>query len=416
MLVLWIPGIRDISNQGVSNIDVNNHNVTIGSGGKLGGCLNFNASDYQYLSMNTKVINSDTFTISMWIYPNGVSGAKCLMCCRNGANKAFAMYIINGRLRIDTGTNWSTSLLSDTTWTHIAFVSNGTSQKLYVNGELANSQTATPDFATVTEFTTIGAEHTNGNNIYNCFNGKLNDIRIYDETLSSTQIKDISKGMIVHYPFADYGFNKEYDISGFGNNGSINGHPTSYSGSARYSGSIGNFTNSKYITAPSLPSNTKTISLWVKAGTISGSQVVFADYGSKIAFGFNGNNTTYIVCDLPSGSGYSTGSRCVAGGYWKENDWNHFVIIKLTNDPYTFKTYLNGNILSASSTNYWAHTTDDLMIGRRSTGSPFSGQISDFRAYVTELSEDDILELYHTPISLTKQGTLMTQGEYVEVM
>ena len=46
MLVLWIPGIRDISNQGVSNIDVNNHNVTIDSGGKLGGCLNFNASDY----------------------------------------------------------------------------------------------------------------------------------------------------------------------------------------------------------------------------------------------------------------------------------------------------------------------------------------------------------------------------------
>ena len=218
--------------------------------------------------MNTKVINSDTFTISMWVYPNGVSGAKCLMCCRNGANKAFAMYIINGRLRIDTGSNWATSLLSDTTWTHIAFVSNGTSQKLYVNGELANSQTATPDFTTVTEFTTIGAEHTNGNNIYNCFNGKLNDIRIYDEALSSTQIKDISKGMIVHYPFADYGFNKEYDISGFGNHATRNGNTfTSSSDTPRYTTST-HFTGTNYVSVTSPSSEVKTVSLWAKWDTI----------------------------------------------------------------------------------------------------------------------------------------------------
>ena len=572
MLVLWIPGTKDYKNYGIGDIDVqcNLPSVVLQNGGKIGeNYLVLNRQDsqeYSYLYWDKKVINSTSFTISTWVFTSG-SDNKCLMCCRNAANKGFAMYFIGLSLRIDTGTNWSTGYsITAGEWTHITFVSDGNQQKLYVNGVKTASRTATADISTVTDLVTIGREHVNGtvNNSSVRLTGGINDFRIYDEALSPRQIKELSKGLVRHYPlsrlstnFVDttksfpvssgkviaikdgvrtlgvdadtyfniplnqtlianttytlsfyasevkegatlrfglgaqsttsgnhcgivdvktgynthtftpsvnistqiimddtqrlglpivemthfkieegsiatpwipspadlrftkiYGLTSEtiYDTSGFGNNGSINGHPTSYSGSARYSGSIGNFTNSKYITAPSLPSNTKTISFWVKSGTISGSQVVFADYGSKIAFGFNGNNTTYIVCDLPSGSGYSTGSRCVAGGHWKENDWNHFVIIKLTDSPYTFKTYLNGNLLSASSTNYWAHTIDDLMIGRRSSGSPFGGQISDFRAYVTELSEDDILELYHTPISLTKQGTLMTQGEYVEVM
>ena len=411
MLVLWIPGIRDISNQGVSNIDVNNHNVTIDSGGKLGGCLNFNASNYQYLSMNTKVINSDTFTISMWIYPNGVSGAKCLMCCRNGANKAFAMYIINGRLRIDTGSNWATSLLSDTTWTHIAFVSNGTSQKLYVNGELANSQTATSDFTTVTEFTTIGAEHTNGNNIYNCFNGKLNDIRIYDEALSSTQIKDISKGMIVHYPFADYGFNKEYDISGFGNHATRNGNTfTSSSDTPRYTTST-HFTGTNYVSVTSPSSEVKTVSLWAKWDTIpSGQSVVFLDYKSKLGLGLMSQG---ILCTVSA----STNARTFNKSNLVANTWYHFVVINDGDSSNVArKLYINGvQQENNSGSSKWTYAVDQLQIGKRNTTSDgFVGCISDFRAYTTVLSDDDILELYHTPITLSSDGTLMVYGEYVE--
>jgi len=184
-------------------------------------------------------------------------------------------------------------------------------------------------------------------------------------------------------PFFDYD-GIVYDTSGFCNNGIINGELTISDDTARYNISTKfKGTTSDYIQSDPLPLETQTISFWIKTGTISDSRVVFVDYGSKIAFGFNGSNTAYIVCTLPSGSGYSTGSRCVAGNNWKSNDWNHFVIVKLTSNPYTYKTYLNGVLLENSSTNYWTHTTNDLTIGKRSTGSPFSGQLSDFRAYAT---------------------------------
>lgn len=210
--------------------------------------------------------------------------------------------------------------------------------------------------------------------------------------------------------------NIEYDVSGYVHN-AVRNNITYSSDSPRYNGSyVLNGTNTCYIESASLPSETQSVSFWIKAGTVTNSSVVFADYGSKIAFGFNGNNTTYIVCDLvSSSSSYSTGTRCVAGDNWKSDDWNHIVVIRLTSSPsYTFKTYLNGVLLENSSTNFWTHTTNNFTIGRRSSGSPFNGQISDFRAYATQLSEDDILELYHTPISLSSNGSLLTQGEIVE--
>jgi len=58
----------------------------------------------------------------------------------------------------------------------------------------------------------------------------------------------------------------------------------------------------------------------------------------------------------------------------------------------------------------------EYRIGRdaRSDYTMFNGKLSDFRVYSTALSADDILELYHTPISLSNNGTILTQGEYVE--
>ena len=43
-----------------------------------------------------------------------------------------------------------------------------------------------------------------------------------------------------------------------------------------------------------------------------------------------------------------------------------------------------------------------------------NGYISDFRLYATVLSDADIKELYNSPVSITANGTLITQGEIKE--
>ena len=45
----------------------------------------------------------------------------------------------------------------------------------------------------------------------------------------------------------------------------------------------------------------------------------------------------------------------------------------------------------------------------------YRGHMSDARIYSTALSVGDILDLYNAPIKVTKNGTLMTNGEVIEV-
>ena len=57
----------------------------------------------------------------------------------------------------------------------------------------------------------LGYFHYTGN-LYPYY-GDMNDFRIYDECLSKEQIKEISRGLILHYPLN----------SGYGNENLING-------------------------------------------------------------------------------------------------------------------------------------------------------------------------------------------------
>ena len=193
-----------------------------------------------------------------------------------------------------------------------------------------------------------------------------------------------------------------YDTSGYQYNGTINGSLTVSSDTARYSVSTkfsGNATD--YIVAPSLPTETKTVSCWIKCTL--GNKVAFADYNTNIGLGLYGNDK--IISYVGSSNG-GTGSCVAIGSNWKSDKWNH-VVIEVTNNNGR-DVYLNGVKLSPESNDYWTHTLNELEIGRRSYASYcFDGYISDFRAYATALSAAQVAELYNTAVSVANNGTLI---------
>ena len=92
------------------------------------------------------------------------------------------------------GGHWS-NVFPTNTWTHCAITYNGSTAKIYINGTYTASTTGT-------------SPRTNFNYnvpIPNSSIRYLNDLRIYDEVLTEKQIKEISKGLVCHYPL-DGGF------------------------------------------------------------------------------------------------------------------------------------------------------------------------------------------------------------------
>jgi hypothetical protein len=73
-------------------------------------------------------------------------------------------------------------------WIHIAGTYDGTSMKLYIDGDLEAEQPASGTMSTNTEPLYIG---TRGG--YSTWNGDISDVRIYDKALSEEEIENLAK-------------------------------------------------------------------------------------------------------------------------------------------------------------------------------------------------------------------------------
>lgn len=177
-----------------------------------------------------------------------------------------------------------------------------------------------------------------------------------------------------------------YDSSGYSRNLTINGTVYPVASSARYNQSL-KFNGSSYLSCTSPTAEAKTLSLWAYIGSsIPTYNILFADYKSKLSLGFYNSGSTLITSC--SGSSRTIGSTSAI----KLNSWNHFCVVNGS----TNQLYINGSAVTMSSSNYWNHNLDVLMIGKRADANDgFTDKISDVRLYATALSADDVKDLYN---------------------
>ena len=159
-----------------------------------------------------------------------------------------------------------------------------------------------------------------------------------------------------------------------------------------------------------------TISLWIN-------QIAGGPYSTFLASnGYSGNGLWLGMnvegCGQWSFRGSHSPNYARSGeGNISTNTWHHFVY-KFKDGTVTW--YRNGNKLA--STKYddsVLNLSNVIILGNSYNGNSwdtsFEGKISDFRLYATALSDKDIAELYNTPMCITSNGALMTQGEFKEV-
>ena len=217
-LQVWLPLTTDLHNQGLLNdVTVSNRYCTYESDGKIGGCYHAGVDQDLILNKRTSDLFSDnhSFTIAIWVkfisepithsgifasmkYQSEVTAGGFGLVTRV-ANKIQLMIAGTDFSEIDPVGSFITPEIRK--WIHIAATyDNSTSTySLYLNGSLikSNIYTAHTYKANNQEFVLGGCPQGGwGSKNDVC----LNDARLYDHCLSPKEVKEISKGLVLHYP------------------------------------------------------------------------------------------------------------------------------------------------------------------------------------------------------------------------
>jgi len=224
-LLVWLPLLGNLNNQGISDVSFsyvnNNGKLSANNNGKIGKCYERTASAYSDLfrsSINFTL--SGDITMACWAYVSATIGdtANGLITNHNHSNNTGVGITVKQvsdsdyRISCNTGNGSSRTFMSyyGTTnikdkWCHLALTYNKLSKvlKLWVNG--------------LVEYTLTGYENASASSPFDLFNWsttwsdnsnyrpvcKLNDVRLYDNELSPREIKELSKGLLIHYPLND---------------------------------------------------------------------------------------------------------------------------------------------------------------------------------------------------------------------
>lgn len=201
-LQIWLPLDGDFNNYGISkDLSFTASGTITDTDGKIGKAKHF-ATGMAKAPLTYTIGNEISFSYwvyydsfrsdNEWIfeigktasgYNNALLGMAStptkLVCCLGG-----------------TSNNTTTHGFVVNTWYHITFTWDGTIAKIYKDGELLKS------FAMAKGSITSGTNISIGSNVANSntkISGRLNDIRIYDHCLSIREVKELAKGLVLHY-------------------------------------------------------------------------------------------------------------------------------------------------------------------------------------------------------------------------
>lgn len=207
-LVLHLPLLGDIHNQGLSNVKMYGA-PTSWQEGKIGKCAKFNG-DYKtiYTETTHEFDYTDNFSWACWVLP--IYSGTSMQYIFSVGRADYGSYGYGARLASATQINirygnaeWGIPCEASK-WVHIAFVKRNKNIRIYKNGSVYGSTTyggVTPTY-TDSVGLTLGCFRYNAGSIYPSF-CSVNDFRLYDTPLTDRQVKEISKGLICHYPLGE---------------------------------------------------------------------------------------------------------------------------------------------------------------------------------------------------------------------
>lgn len=454
-LQVWLPLNGNLQNKGLGNINITNNNAIINNNGKIGKCYNVNNN-------NGIIANNITlgriFSISFWIKINTYNSnwanafkiykdtCDYIGLCMNTITSnplqlGFHIYRNNGSNVKQAVSDVYYLPLEISKWYHLTFIVNQNTIKTYQNGQLIKTQSFILDFPFVQNYIlSLGRSSS-----FSGLDCNLNDFRLYDHALSLKEIKEISKGLVLHYPLDNNGLGNInsnlvigyddttiYDCSGYQNNGTINNITYSTDTPRYLSSSQFTTANTSYIKVNEnnwMAQHTKemTINFWAYAEDWT-TQTNAHFFSCTQGGGFNTQtgNSGYLRFSI---SVYTNEAETE---YTYKYDSQQLKLSDLTPGWHMFtyiyqastgtRVYVDGKIhhtYNNVSYGIYFNTNTRLFLGcQAATANPsapyFNGKESDFRLYYTALSDQDISQLYYISALADRNSNFYVVGSYIE--
>lgn len=186
--------------------------------GKFDTAIRFDGdNDYIVMPHNDAYL-INTGTVSFWFKANDLSGTQVLFSKDSDyydTGGHFSIYLdgstLKGRLQSTSGNNYVTSTVSANTWHHVAVSFGQAGMKLILDDAIVDTDSYTGGMATNSgnvgnyEPIVIGASSMGSGNLVatpvtEYFNGDIDDVRIYGDPLTTTQVATV---MLDGHPDAD---------------------------------------------------------------------------------------------------------------------------------------------------------------------------------------------------------------------
>jgi hypothetical protein len=206
-LVLSLPFSGNTNDESVNKNNAVNHGATLGTDrfGNPDAAYQFSGSN-QYMSIpNISAYNTANLSISCWIYANQpITNTKGIIYKASDTgtlNREFGLSIgdSNGNANLWLETSSSSQLkallskpeISSGKWYHfVGVISDNDKMQIYIDGKLDNEISI--DFAHVKNSTEIVIGKVSSSSQSNRYwNGKIDDVKIYNTTLSAQQISNL---------------------------------------------------------------------------------------------------------------------------------------------------------------------------------------------------------------------------------
>ena len=323
---------------------------------------------------------------------------------------------------------YGTTDVSDGTWHHVAFTWGNGTLKLFVDG--SEETTTKVDDDTMTSIhnsdgpITVGCTWVNDAPL-NFGSGGRADVRIYNSTLTATDISNLYNGTNITTNLAGHWLtdaDNVLDAAGT-NHGTNYGTKYSYdnpSPPVEFGRASRDFDGvNDYVDLGNIHNDTVfTVSAWIKRDRIDGtySEGVVGKWATTIdddkhwllystqvshTFIINQTNNTKIICAGPASI--------------SSNQWYH---LAATLDGTNIKLYVDGSLVDTQTydgTIKINATNTKIGVFSDSNNNFFEGKIADVRYYDTDLTSTDISDIYNgTNITTNLVGHWLTDNDDVE--